>query len=294
MTFRELRKAQYDYNYVKAKELGVDIGDFRRSPYTFLKIRFYLEISTVLVYFLQKTKIKPNTISIIYGLMGILGGILLAIPNDYTIISALFIFFTKTVLDATDGFLARVTNQTSLTGHILDNYGAHLNALGFQIGFGFYVAGKADLILFYYLIPLIPFFYATRLTEFARRVYYFEYDEKALVRELKSRNNPPSSSLTKGEGGRFSNEKIDKFRKYYKFIWLVLDDRARTIDFICLLILVELYTPLFVTGVVFSLLVIKQFIIFAAEFYVVSHCGWAEKKLHGRIAELFVGAESKE
>ncbi|GAI05541.1 unnamed protein product, partial [marine sediment metagenome] len=151
----ELRKEQYEYNC----GLYPYLNEWRKNPYTWLKARFYMEAGALLVYFLLKTKINPNTVTIIYGLLGLVGGILLAIPINQTILIAILIFFLKGILDWSDGHLARIRGQTSITGDILDPYGALLGALGLQMGLGFYVAQKSDMAIFYYLIPLIPFFY---------------------------------------------------------------------------------------------------------------------------------------
>ncbi|MCF7878926.1 MAG: CDP-alcohol phosphatidyltransferase family protein, partial [Candidatus Omnitrophica bacterium] len=164
----ELRKYQYDYH----TKLYPYLNDWKRNPYTWLKARFYMETSAILVYFLLKTKIKPNTVTIVYGLLGIIGGILLGISKNPTVIIAIAIFFLKGILDWSDGHLARVTGQTSITGYVLDVYGALLNDLGFQIGLGFYVAFKTGNPIFYYMIFLIPFFYAVNLKSFSQAVLF--------------------------------------------------------------------------------------------------------------------------
>ena len=97
-TLREIREEQYAYNVPSCLALGVDINDFKGSPYTFLKMRFYIEVSVVLLYFVLQTNIRPNTISIVYCFCGIIGGIMLAIPHNYTIIVALLIFFQNRLL----------------------------------------------------------------------------------------------------------------------------------------------------------------------------------------------------
>lgn len=265
----ELRKYQYDYHSEKFPYLD----DWKRNPYSFLKSRFYMEASAVLVYFLQKTKIKPNSVTIAYGLAGIVGGILLAIPMSITHIIAVIIFFTKGILDWSDGHFARITGQTSFTGHILDNYGAHLNSLGLQIGLGFYVAQKTELMLFYYLIPLIPFFYTANLAFFSKRMCM---QKGIIIRQIdKNKNKSVEQSLTG------SDEKSKKLKdgRIKSFLLNFLDDRARTVDFICLLILIEMHTAFSVTWGIFCLLVLKQFLIFCGSFFLVVNCRLAEVEL---------------
>ena len=180
-TLKDLRNQQYDYHRKQFPYLF----DYIKNPYSFLKAKFYMESSAVLVYLLLRTNIKPNTITIIYGLLGIVTGILLSIPNNYTIFIALIIAFTKGTLDWSDGHFARITGQTSLTGHILDVYGAHLNSLGLQIGLGLYIANNSDTLVFYYLVPLLLFFRIANLYVFSKTIMFDEipylYDPSSLT-----------------------------------------------------------------------------------------------------------------
>ena len=67
-TFRELRKDQYSYNL----NLFPYLNSWIKNPYSFIKARFYMESSAILVYLLLKTTIKPNTVTIFYCLAGVL------------------------------------------------------------------------------------------------------------------------------------------------------------------------------------------------------------------------------
>ena len=273
-TIKEARKYQYNYH----SERFPYVDDWKHNPYTFLKARFYMEASAILVYFLLKTNIKPNTITIIYGLAGIVGGILLSIPLKVTIILALIIFFTKGILDWSDGHLARVTGQTSVTGHVLDVYGALLNDLGFQMGLGFYVAFKTDIVMFYYLIPLIPFFYATGLKSFSVQVLFQEMMKKSFVKDrIKKSYNDAAGfpSILEDPKGKI----LGKYRKYYDIFSGILDARARSVDFICFLILIETFTNVSITWIIFIALVIKGFISFVGGYYITIKKGWVEKSV---------------
>jgi len=269
----ELRKYQYDYH----GERFPYMNDWKRNPYTFLKARFYMEASAWFVLFLLKTKIKPNTITIIYGLVGILGCALLSIPSNITHIIAILIFFTKGILDWSDGHLARVRGQTSITGHVLDVYGAVLNDLGFQIGLGFYVAFKTANPVFFYLIPLIPFFYATRLKSFSQTILFEEISKKGFVTNEVQRD---ADIVTSGDA--YDNAKasiLGKYKKYSKYFSSFLDARARSVDFICLLILIEVFTNVSITWVIFVAFVIKGLLQFMGSYYITIKKGWAEKSL---------------
>ena len=274
-TINDLRKQQYENH----SRLYPYLDDWKKNPYTFLKARFYMESSAVLVYILLKTKVKPNTVSIIYGLLGIVTGILLSIPNNIAIFIGLVIAFNKGILDWSDGHYARITRQTSLTGHILDIYGAHLNSLGFQIGLGMYVAGKTDMLLFYYLIPLFIFFRAGSLNIFSKALLFDEISSENNV--LLFLNNEKNKNLEVN-----GSESLD--RKYINIFRGFLDDRARSVDFICLIILLEIFTPINISWIIFLLIVMKYFIIFAASFYIIGKGSWAEGEMTNKLKILQV------
>ena len=277
-TIRKLRNEQYSYNI----NLYPYINNWKKNPYTFLKSIFYMESSAVFVWLLLKTKIKPNTVTIVYGIAGIVTGILLSIPNNYTIFIALIIAFTKGILDWSDGHYARITRQTSLTGHILDIYGAHLNSLGFQIGLGMYVACKTDMLLFYYLIPLFIFFRAGSLSVFSKAL---------LFDVISSENNVSSFQGNDNRDKNQNNVKIisseNAYSKYKNLFMGFLDDRARSVDFICLIILMEILFPINISWLVFLLIVMKYFIIFAGSIYIIGTGSWAEGEMTNKIKEIY-------
>ncbi|MBF0444331.1 MAG: CDP-alcohol phosphatidyltransferase family protein, partial [Magnetococcales bacterium] len=213
-TIRELRKQQYDYHLKHFPYLH----DYRHHPYTFLKAKFYMDASAILIFALLKTRITPNTLTVIYGLAGVVGGVLLAIPHPLAVQVGLLLFFTKGILDWSDGHYARITGQTTLRGHVLDMYGAHLGALGLQIGLGFFVTWRNELYTtpLLVLVVLIPFFYAARLTFFA---------DAAILKDVLDGKLKSIKVL------KDSNTKLDSqtsFRRIYQIISSFLDDRARS------------------------------------------------------------------
>jgi len=261
-TINDLRNQQYENH----SRLYPYIDDWVKNPYTFLKARFYMESSAVLVYILLKTKIKPNTISIVYGLLGIVTGVLLSIPNNYAICLALVIAFTKGILDWSDGHLARLTGQTSVTGHVLDVYGALLNDLGLQMGLGYYVASQTGNPIFYYLIPLIPFFFAVKFKVFSDTILFEELSKKSFIKNRLTKIDDTNNAdvIT----GSTKASVLGRYEKYYRYFSNIFDGRARSVDFICLLILIEMYVAISLTWIVFIFFIVKGFISFIAGYYI--------------------------
>jgi len=211
-------------------------------------------------------------VSITYAVIGILGGILLALNNKYAITFGLVIFFFKIVLDWTDGHLARVTDKTSLTGMLLDPYGSLLGDIAFHVGMGFYVASYNDLFL--YLIPFIPLLYLARLKSYSEALVF----RLLINRELKFVENDPEGNKKISSLGKYIE--LEKYKNYYNTFNSFLDDRARSIDFICLLIFLEIHFALpKVTWIISILFIFKQLILFLISFYVISRGGWMENKV---------------
>ena len=67
--------------------MNVSIDDWFFSPYHCLKVRFFLELSTLFVFFLQFTSIKPNLLSVLYVVFGIVGALLLGSTQEKLIIA---------------------------------------------------------------------------------------------------------------------------------------------------------------------------------------------------------------
>lgn len=252
------------------------IYNWRKNYYTFCKMKVYQATSAFLVYWLLKTKIKPNTITVIYALAGLLGGFLLAIPTRITVILAGIIFFSKGILDASDGQYARISGQTSQTGEVLDSYGAHIGALGLQIGLGFFVAHKSGMILFYYFIPIIPLCYAANFIQYAKGCLI---DAGPISKCLESE----TIEVADAREPLLERPLIDRLgSKWLKPLFVavktLLDNRSHSVDFICLLAVIEMYSPLFLTWIIFLLFVSKQVLIFTSTFYHAVAYDWPGKR----------------
>ena len=98
----------------------------KKIPTVVLKLEFILNYQLFLLFFynLQHT---PNNISLIYCASGIITGLFLASNNFTLMIVGLAIFVLKGAIDWTDGLIARMKNQISSVGHILDTWGSYRN-----------------------------------------------------------------------------------------------------------------------------------------------------------------------
>tara|TARA_B100000989_G_C19443826_1_gene428567 strand:+ start:127 stop:984 length:858 start_codon:yes stop_codon:yes gene_type:complete len=210
------------------------LNKFKQNPYTYLKARYYMYCSVLFVYFLMKSRITPNMVTIAYGLCGIIGGVLLAVPNLYCNVAGIIIFFNKGILDWSDGHLARLKYKTTLKGHILDVYGAYLNSISFNIGLGFFVINQTGYELLIYPIVTIAFLYSGMPSILGKNIIVNELMANK-VKNMISKHNIEYPN--KKNHFRYKKPKYPKWITFFKGF---LDDRARSVDFILLVMIIDL------------------------------------------------------
>jgi phosphatidylglycerophosphate synthase len=139
--YQAIRKNLYAEVYESELRLfGIDLTKWTQHPYTKFKSYYYIEFGAILAYFLLKTRVTPNAVTLAYALCGIVAAVLMVFDNDASRLCALFIWFSKSVPDWIDGYIARTRGLTSRLGALLDSWGAHVNVIAFQVGVSIYVA----------------------------------------------------------------------------------------------------------------------------------------------------------
>ena len=210
------------------------LKEFGKNPYTYVKSRYYMYCSALLIYVLIKSRITPNMVTIAYGLCGVVGGALLTVPNLYCNIAGMVIFFNKGTLDWSDGHLARIKYKTTLKGHILDVYGAHLNSIGFNIGFGFFVINQTGYEFLIYPIATIAFLYSGMPALLGKNIIIDELRKNKIKNMITDHN---IENLSKKNHPKYNKTKYPKWITYFKGF---LDDRARSVDFIILVMIIDI------------------------------------------------------
>ena len=298
-TFREIRKRHYEHEY----RMYPYLAQWKKNPYTFYKAKLYLELSTILVFLLLKTRIKPNTVTVAYLMMGIIGAICLAIPLKYIIFLGILIFYFLSVLDWADGTLARERNQTSITGDILDPYGALVGMTCFWSGVGLYLVHKSTQGVTYispditnftsfifdnfvYLLPIIPALFAMNLTRFAKYRLYTNHVVKELRRYIEKKKNQKKLLLTPTTNKKISSQ-YSTAKKIMQAVENIFSHRARFVDFILLLILLELLYPVFfLSWIVFLLFLLWQIILFFGILYAFTKSNYGEDNIQKMLKEI--------
>jgi hypothetical protein len=253
LTYKELYGQQLSVNLAKSPYINF----FWHNPYSFLKARYYMGLASAIVYFLQSSGVTPNQITKLYILWGVLAGFMIAIGTPSTLGVGIFMVFSKGVLDWTDGHIARLQNKTSLTGHILDLYGARVNSLIFVTSLGFYqYTLHGEEVLFLILAVVYPLAFSLQLHRFGYKYLYEHLANKGLTNEENEDYN--------------QQELIARKSRYANFLINFLDDRSRTTDFVCLLIVLEQMTVYKFSWVYFVLMQLKWAVVCCGVFYVFS------------------------
>ena len=251
----EIRNKHYGHQRGKLINMDADIDDWKYSPYNCLKARVYIELSSLLVFVFQFTRISPNQITLMYAISGVLGGIFLALDNNTLILIACLIFFFKGALDWSDGLLARIRNETSSFGHILDAWGSHVGYIFFISGLSIYCFNITNNNI--YIIALICFL-IIKAIDFKSYLY-----QQSFYEILNNTQNIENNFLKK--------DQIKKQEKNYLYIFLkaFMDDRARTTDSVLLLIILNtLYDFNFLIEIAVILYFTKNLIVFIGNFYI--------------------------
>ena len=262
MNYLNIRKLTYKTCRKANKEMNINVDDWLFSPYTFLKNKWLNETAAVITYVIQNTPISPNFISLLYGALGIIGGVFLASGDESLIIAGIIIFFSKIVFDSVDGLLARIKKKTSELGDVLDSWGGVVGVYSFLIGFGMYLYNATQEIHFIYLIILIITIKTLDLRNYTyHHLMYNIYKNNKFYKSLK---NNKKNNIKKKQNIPGILITLKNFSQSF------LDERARTVDSIGLIILIELsYDKIILTNYIYYLIVFKLIAIFLGGFYLV-------------------------
>ncbi len=192
------------------------------NPYRKIKTSLLLEISSILLFLLNKTKIKPNFVTIFGIFFVYLGTFFLSSNNTSLIYYGLFIYFIKLVPDYVDGSLAYLKNLQSKNGHKLDLWAGEVNKIGVLCGFMLYIYNSTLNSQTIYLLLIIILINFIDPRKYLKDISKITYDKKAkshLSIEKKRTSNIIYSLL------RFLN----------------FDGRSGYCDFLIVLVLIDMF-----------------------------------------------------
>lgn len=277
-TVAELRKDMYDNN---RKRFPYIFEEWKWYSYRKFKAKLYMNVSPVLAYLFMKVGISPNAVTVAYIVMGILGGIFLAIPIKWLILAGIILFYFRPFLDWADGLLARATKQTSITGDVLDPYGADSGWVALWAGLGLYLAAKSGEAVFFYLTPIIPVLFALNPVSSAKNRLYDNYIVKGIRGYIASNRIGKPTAANSDVA-----TKHPLISRAFSFFQTLFEHNAGFVDLICLIILLELFLPIFISWLLYLVFLFWQILFFAAGFYTVARGGWVEKELQKKLEQI--------
>jgi len=271
--YNNLRKKHYRSSVNKLKKnTKIDISDWLRNPYTFLKARLFIEISAIIVFFLQFTKVSPNQVTSLYIFLGFLSGVFLASNNDTLILISLFLLVFKNVFDWCDGLLARIKNDTSNLGDVLDRWGSIVGYNSFIFGFGFYLYNESQDINYIIIVLSIILLKSIDLKDYVYHIIGYK-----IVKENNTKNILKLLNINMNKKSFKKNKKFEKFKQ--SILMFLDDNRSHTIDPIALLILIDnFYKNLNFLPYIFYLIFLKNFLFFLGGIYITYFKNYVFKK----------------
>ena len=256
MKFTEIRKLNYDRSNTRhSKDYHINLNDWIKNPYSSLKSKLFIEISSVIVFVLQKTKITPNFITIFNSFLVLIAGYLIAFADNNFKLIGILIFFSQGLLDWADGLLAKIKKQSSDVGYVLDPWSGFLNYNFFVISLGLYLHNELNLDIFFYLII---FYLCLRYFDLRNYSYMFVMYEKMNGRikgKKKKKYNKPT--------------KVNNILNIFKnIVQNILNDRSYWIDTVLFVIIIEIYySRVILIEYIFYIIIFNNLLLFLGGFY---------------------------
>jgi len=224
--YSQIREAMYDVQ-LKRWSRFINI----KSPYTLVKSVYYMETASLFLFITQKIIKSPNFVTFLYALTGVIGAFLLHSSEETLFYTGIFMIFTKGTFDWADGPLARRLNKTSFLGHALDEYGAYVSDAAFRLAFIYYTLGYFPELM--YLFPIIAFILLVNKFNLFSDCIYFQ---NMICNPSEKDNTVPNKGLEDVIKDSGTSAGITKW--YYRYVSF-LDARARSIDFLLLLLMID-------------------------------------------------------
>jgi len=252
--YKKIRKIMYETQFNRWSHF---INN--KSPYTRIKSVYYIETASLFLFFTQKFIKSPNIITILYILSGVTGACLLNSSQNELFFIGIFLVFTKGTFDWADGALARRLNKTSFLGHVLDTYGSLVNDTVFRVAIIYYTLGYYPDLMF--LLPVIAFtFFITKFSLFSD----YMYSNMIKLKSLKTIRNNKFDDIIQ------EPQKATGLAKWYYRYQYILDSRARSIDFLLLILIIDVLVDYDISGyllILSILLVLRALITHIASIY---------------------------
>jgi len=253
----DIRENHYKFQREDAiKQFGIYL-EFKKNPYTFLRWKMNMEISTFLIYFFIRTNLSANFITIIYILLAPFGFFLIISGNNSLVVTGLIVFFLKNIFDFVDGYIARYRKESSLKGAALDSYGAFVGDIFFKCGVSIFLFNQYNEVIFLYCAVIILLCNALSINHYCKSIF-FDYFSK----------NPDELKNYRGADQKDSINKniYHNLKRSFIFLESIFDDRVRSVDLMLLLILLNVFFDIKIISYILFFITFKSLLKLIATF----------------------------
>ena len=159
---KKLYKEIYDKHSKKSKISKLmyyqPINNWKKNPYLKLKYFYIIEIANLISFLFIKKNYSPNILTLVNIKLALISFVCLSLPILELNYLSLLIFFSKNIIDYSDGFVARNLKKTSTTGMFLDEWSGFLFYCSFYFSVPIYVYNNTQDLKFIIILILILFF----------------------------------------------------------------------------------------------------------------------------------------
>jgi hypothetical protein len=106
-----------------------------------IDLLLYRPLAFLVVISVYNTKIKPDHLTVLALLMGIIGGVFYSLGTHQSAITGALCYFLFNILDCSDGQLARLKKNGSSVGRLLDGIADYIAGIAIYIGIAIGYAG---------------------------------------------------------------------------------------------------------------------------------------------------------
>lgn len=257
MKYLKIRNQNYLTHKKFLKEFNIVFNEWYKSPYSCFKQIFFLEVSSIVVFFIQHLNFSPNLITFLYALSSILALYFVASGESTLILCGLAIFFLNGILDWVDGLYARIKIKTSFVGELVDHWSGNIYNYSFIAAYAFYLFNKSSDILYMNCLLIILFLRTIDIKIIYNQKIVDKVKKFKILSLVKKKTKKKKLKLSKKVALIISS-----------FIKNLFDDRARSVDFLSLLILIDLYFfDVIFLKYIFLFIFLKYFLIFFSKVY---------------------------
>ena len=173
--------------------------------------KFYYFISIYFTWILIRLRFTANGVTILSGVIAIIGGYLISIDNRMLIIMGFILFHIFAILDMCDGEVARYNKSSSINGQFLDWFMHFIYSFGFMGGLSLYVILKVDsaALIIIALISLAVSLFDKIITSATWTAIIWT--------KLRRFNNP--NKLNFDEKKKYTSHSINKINKLVRFLF---------------------------------------------------------------------------